>query len=438
MRVHSSSSGVQLVAGLAWDISLTGALKPSQLVAKGKKFKANAYARFQGQAASRDALYGFGQVSKKVLARTKSKKKPESLISFACFSASLRPAGENFAVVVPFGDKSYAVAGILGGRPVLDLEGSLEEVSTGLAEFLEANQTSALYYLESLGKPPIEVEGLSLLALDDRAPSQDLLKLSSVQELPKEALGVVGLVVVLVALGLSIVGFLVWKHNEQQKQLALQAQQQLSPQQIYTNSRDAALATMTQLSAVDAGGWASSAFLALPTESGGWRLAGGECKLENSGFSCEAYWAPSKKGVTYREFASVWKGPSYFMRDLIRVVTPLPSAEKPTFEKISDSNLPSMQEFLRADGSFLQAITPLKFKAVIGEASLVGGPPQPKMPNMIFKADWALEGKVSLMRKLFEALPPNMALSSLEFQLPKDSKQPITFKATGVLYVKSI
>jgi hypothetical protein len=100
--------------------------------------------------------------------------------------------------------------------------------------------------------------------------------------------------------------------------------------------------------------------------------------------------------------------------------------------------LPDLQEFLKRDGSFFQKIAPLNLHLDFSKPTLVGGPPSPRLPGMVWEGRWSVQGPVYVMSDLVRALAPNMALQDLEVVVPKQKASHVgpQFKAQGVFYVR--
>ena len=84
------------------------------------------------------------------------------------------------------------------------------------------------------------------------------------------------------------------------------------------------------------------------------------------------------------------------------------------------------------DGSFFQSIARLGVALKFGAPTSVGVYSGPKVAGMVERAQWSMSGPVRLMRTLLTALPPNMAIGTIDVALAGTGP---SFDAKGVLYV---
>lgn len=442
----------QLVAGLQWEVSSAGGYRPAQLSAKAKKLKAVQYLQHAPLDGVRGVVYGFSTLGASksktpsaVLKSRKSKGKPKARLGQAktgkpvlsLASVVARRRSDSFAFLAPVSHDVLAYVLVLSGQPARELIADEKTVLAEVEKNFKGSQISAVCVSEELGAPSFELEGLAY-ELISVAPTDEDLRLAVLKKVPGGQLNLGALVLLFLALGGSGLGGAIWYHHKKQLELEQQAQQAKTPAQIYADNRQTALAALPVFRADEVGALFTSNIFKLPTEVSGWRMQKVECKTTATAAQCEAAWTPIQKTATYASFQRSWDGESIFSTTLNEVLTPVP-LPKTKIDRVSVlKGMPYLQAFLKRDGSFFQRIHPLKLRLYFSKPVLVGGPPSPKVPGMVWQGQWAIHGPAYVLPELVHALAPNMALADVEVTLPKqeEAKAGPQFKAQGVFYVR--
>ncbi len=435
-----------LAAGLEWEVSTTGGFRPQQIAARAKLHKARHYVEHIPQTPAQERLYGFGTMPKL------PKKETRPILSLASLVA--RTNNGKFAFLAPLEGGKLAFVGVLGGQPEpgSDVVGPESEVIERLQLFVEANSIARIYYADVLGKPDFAVEKRDYVPLELN-PSADDLKLAKVMPVPNQiGMGVV--LVGVVAMAAVGAGVILWRQHQEKIEAEQAAAAQVTPQQLYAQSKTSAFSVLPRFSASGLGRAMADTLLSEDTRVAGWQLSKIVCtdgaispgsmpSALPRGPKCIATWIPQASAATFKQFAKAWSGATpIFNASLKSIDTIEPIQTKGLPVLSANDRYPVAQDFLRQDGSFFQAISPLDFNVELGQMSLVGSPPNPKVPGMIDQAPWRIRGPLDLLRKLMTALPANMAISTISVSVSRaDSSKSTdalpTFEARGTLYVQA-
>lgn len=449
MQVLHLSQGLDLVVGLEWEVAFSGVMRPALLRYKARKHKAALYVRHAAPG-SREAVYGFlpggpataGAPKLKLRRKPGPKARPSNgktlggghgLLALGALVAGA--SNETFAFLAPVGEGRMGFIGVLSGKPIQEVAGTEDQALAALQAFATSQQTQDVRFSSLIGRPAVRIEGAELTELVLPLPPAGSSSAFELKPLPRAGFGLLETTGLLVAIGATGVFGLVW-HQKQQEQARLEAaQQRLTPQQIYASNKAQALRALPLLQARGVGRAMSQALLALPTTTAGWRLSAVECLAGGLRPGCVARWEPARDAATYAQFASQWAGAAVNRVSLREIDTQVHLPPRPPLKVDTARGLPPAQDFLRRDGSFFQAVSPLKFDTRIGGLGLVGGPDKPPVAGMLDQAPWDVKGPLTLLLPFFTALPPNMALTRLQVVVPSKPDTVPQFEAQGMLYV---
>lgn len=444
MQVLHLSQGQDLAIGLEWEVAFSGIMRPALLRAKARKHKASLYVR-HAALGSREAVYGFLpgakasapalKLRRKSGTKTKTPSGKPGTGLLALGSLVALGSNDTFAFLAPLGAGRMGFIGVLSGKPIQEVADTEDKALAALQAFASSHQTLDVRFSPLIGRPAVRIEGVELSELDLALPAAGQPSALELKPLPRAGLGLLETTGILVVAGAAGVFGLIWHQKQQEQARLAAAQQQLTPQQIYANNKAQALRTLPMAQARSAGQAMAQAVLALPVTTAGWRLNMVECSAEGPAPRCVAKWVPAHNAATYAQFAAQWRGTAVNRVSLREIDTQvqLPAGD---VEAVDIAHgLPGAQEFLRRDGSFFQAVSPLKFDTRIGGLDLVGGPDKPPVPGMLDRAPWDVKGPLTLLPTFFTALPPNMALTRLQVVVPSKPDVVPQFEAQGMLYV---
>jgi hypothetical protein len=415
---------VLLAAGLEWEVSSTGSFNTSQLRSKARAHKTRHYVEHIPRHAARERLYGFGKLP------AEAAKERRTVLSLASLVARAGP--ERLVFVAALGGGLAALVGVLGGQPVprLDLVDTEQELVDELANFVAAHGIHRIHYAEALGRPEFDVPGCDWVALAIDADDRHLARIRRI----RAPIGAPALIAGLVVTAAAAAVALVWQQREQTLEGVEQSVLPNNFGPTYASARQTAFARLPDHPADVLGVRMADWMLDQPIEHGGWKLSHIACSAApgpGGRSTCSASWEPGSADTTFAAFGTA--SPSTQLAvSLDRIVTEQPIDVSALPSLSAAARYPLLQQFLLRDGSFFQSIARLGVALKFGAPTSVGVYSGPKVAGMVEQAQWSMSGPVRLMRTLLTALPPNMAIGTIDVALPGTVP---SFDAKGVLYV---